>query len=260
MDTVGAPVHAAERMDTLDAVRGVALLGILLANIFPLSGLAFTPAGTPESLPFANWHDPLGFLVLFLVEAKFYSLFSFLFGVGFAVFIQRATSRGGDAAALFKRRLLGLSLIGLVHTLLIWMGDILLAYAVIGFALLPFIRKNGRAILRWAGAMLLLPILIYGLLVLVVSLASVPVQQSADPGALPPMLAEAVNGFATGTYADVVKGNAIFSIAQVARRFFQMFSRGSSACFSSAFMSDAGSCSRTSTRTGLFCGASSRAG
>ncbi|HJR57852.1 MAG TPA: DUF418 domain-containing protein [Vicinamibacterales bacterium] len=217
-----APVLATERMATLDAVRGVAVLGILLANIFPISGLAFVPPGTHLPLPMASWHEPLFFLMLVLIEAKFYSLFSFLFGVGFAVFVQRAAARGADAARLFKRRLVGLMIIGLIHTVLIWMGDILLTYAVIGFALVPFLRKGDRKVLQWAAAMLLLPILLYGLLVPTVSVAGVTPEPS-EPGALPPILAEAVAGFAAGSYADVVKGNIVFTLAQVARRFMLMF-------------------------------------
>src|SRR5215204_3083143 len=100
-----APVQGVERMDTLDAVRGAAVLGILLANIFALSGHAFVPPDAHLSLPMARWHEPLFLMMFVLVEAKFYSLFSFLFGVGFAVFIGRASARGADALRLFKRRL-----------------------------------------------------------------------------------------------------------------------------------------------------------
>lgn len=218
-----APIQGTERMAALDAVRGVAVLGILLANIFPLSGLAFVPADRYLALPLSAWHEPLFFLILFLIEAKFYSLFSFLFGVGFAVFVQRAAARGADAARLFKRRLTGLLIIGLIHTFLIWMGDILVTYAVIGFALLPFLRKDDRQVLRWAAGMLLLPILLYGLLAGVVALAGLPPQPPTPSGALPPLLADAADGFANGGYIDVVQGNAVFTAAQVARRFILMF-------------------------------------
>ena len=222
-----APVRGRERMDTLDAVRGAAVLGILLANIYPLSGLAFVAPDAYRSLPLASWHEPLTFLIFVLIEAKFYSLFSFLFGVGFAVFISRAAVRGTDAIRLFKRRLVGLLCIGLVHTVLIWMGDILVTYAVIGFALIPFTRKNDRTVLRWSAAMLLLPIVAYGLLLAIAAAGSSRgLQYSAaagSTGSLPPFLQEAVRGFASGSYVDVVQGNVVFTLAQVARRFLLMF-------------------------------------
>src|SRR5688572_25253047 len=150
------PIQGAERMDVLDAVRGAALLGILLINIIPFSGLLFDH---PPAL--AHTHEPTFFLLMFLVEGKFYSLFSFLFGVGFAVFVSRASARGSDGRRLFKRRLTGLLIIGIVHTLVIWMGDILATYALIGFALIPFLERDDRTVLKWAGTMLLLPVPLY---------------------------------------------------------------------------------------------------
>lgn len=222
-EPAAAPVQGTERMDVLDAVRGAAVFGILLANVIPMSGLVFVPPDHYRSLPLAEWHDSGWFLVLFLIEAKFYSLFSLLFGIGFAVFVQRAAARGADAARLFKRRLTGLLIIGLVHTLLIWMGDILAIYALIGFALLPFLHRDDRTVLRWAVAMLLLPIVLYGLMVLAAMAASIPPQPPGASEAPPQFLMDAAAGFATGSYADVVKGNAIFTAAQVVRRFMLMF-------------------------------------
>jgi len=222
-EPAAAPVLRTERIDTLDAVRGAAVLGILLANVVAMSGFPFLPRDHYRSLALAEWHDPSLFLVLFLIEAKFYSLFSLLFGVGFAVFIQRTAARGANPARLFKRRLLGLLMIGLVHTLLIWMGDILTTYAVIGFALVPFIKRDDRSVLRWATAMLLLPIALYAVMFVAAKAASAQPAVGVGSGELPQFLVDAAAGFATGGYADVVKGNAIFTVAQVVRRFLLMF-------------------------------------
>jgi uncharacterized protein len=221
------PVQGTERMETLDAVRGVAVLGILLANVFALSGHAFIPPDAHLSLPLASWHEPLFRLMFVFVEAKFYSMFSFLFGVGFAVFIQRASARGGNAVPLFKRRLVGLLLIGLVHTTLIWMGDILATYAVIGFGLIPFLKKSDRSVLRWAAGMLLLPIAIYASLLAITAVATPQgLQYSAgtvSSSGVPPFLEPAVRSFESGTYIDVVRGNLVFTAAGVVRRFLLMF-------------------------------------
>ena len=148
-----APVTRGERMDVLDVMRGIAVLGILLVNIDSFIGYGF---GRPEqaSAAGARFNPLASFVVEFLVQGKFYCLFSFLFGVGFAVFIERASARGHDAVRLFKRRLVGLLLIGLVHTCLIWYGDILTNYAVIGFGLIPFLRRDDRTVLRHAAVWL----------------------------------------------------------------------------------------------------------
>lgn len=205
-------------MDVLDAVRGAALLGILLINIIPLSGLLFDH---PPELE--RTHAPTYFLLMFLVEGKFYSLFSFLFGVGFAVFVSRASARGADARRLFKRRLTGLLIIGTIHTLFIWMGDILATYALIGFGLIPFLGRDDRTVLRWAGAMLFLPIPLYAVLVGLAALSNAPPPPPVANAPPPPILLDAVHAFATGSYADVVRGNAIFTLAGAARRFILMF-------------------------------------
>ena len=87
-----------------------------------------------------------------LVDGKFYTIFSLLFGIGFALFLMRH-SRGR-----FVRRMLILVLIGAVHLLFIWSGDILLLYAIGGLLLTLFIGCSDRALLWWAGALILLPV------------------------------------------------------------------------------------------------------
>jgi uncharacterized protein len=147
----------------LDRIRGVAVLGILLINIDALSGYGFTPASAHIILRSETADEITWFLLATLVEAKFCSLFSFLFGVGSPSSFNGRSARGADRARLFKRRLLGLLLIGLIHTLLIWFGDILVTYALLGFVLVPFLRRDDRSVLRWAVAMLVAPIVLYGI-------------------------------------------------------------------------------------------------
>jgi uncharacterized protein len=101
------------------------------------------------------------FLVHFFVEGKFYSIFSFLFGFGFALQIARAEQRGDLQASLFKRRLFWLLIIGLLHAYLLWAGDILSIYAVMGFLLILFRKKTNRSLVKWAIILLAVPILTY---------------------------------------------------------------------------------------------------
>ena len=211
-----------DRVDVLDAVRGAAVLGILFVNIESLSGYTFVPAAERTSLPLGEWNAATELLVAILVEGKFYALFSLLFGIGFAVFVQRAQARGADALRLFKRRLAGLLLIGLVHTLLIWFGDILVTYAVLGFGLIPFLRKDDRVLLRWAAALLLLPAALYALAAIVALLVS-PSTVGGRDGTLPPVLANAVEQYRCGSYPDVVEANVVMTVANALRRLSLMF-------------------------------------
>ena len=134
----------------LDALRGFAILGIILANF-------------PE---FSLWtfSDPAGWTGLdrvtravqtFLVDGKFYTLFSLLFGVGFS--IQLANAEG--KLRIFYRRMSVLLVIGLLHLLFLWSGDILMLYAACGMLLPLFRNLPTRSILGVAGAFLLLPVL-----------------------------------------------------------------------------------------------------
>jgi len=217
-----APLASTDRMDVLDVMRGVAVLGILLVNIDSFIGHGFLPPDRQSALPGVRFDATASFLTEFLVQGKFYCLFSFLFGVGFSVFVQRAAAKGHDAVRLFKRRLTGLLVIGLVHSILIWYGDILATYAVIGFGLIPFLRRGDRAVLRAAMLWLAAPIAFYLVLLGIASLVPAP-PPSAEGDALPPVMAAAVQGFAGGGYRDVVQGNVVFTIANVVRRLVLMF-------------------------------------
>src|SRR5262245_52065298 len=219
VDAAGAPIAATERVDVLDVLRGIAVLGILLVNIESLIGYGFVASTSPPAG--ARFDERSLFLVEFLVQGKFYCLFSFLFGVGFAVFVRRAAARGRDAVALFKRRLVGLLLIGCVHSFLIWYGDILITYAVIGFGLIPFLRRDDRTLLRAAAIWLASPVAFYLVLMLLARLG--PAEQPSGGDDLPPNLANAVESFAHGSYPAVVKGNLVFTAANVVRRLVLMF-------------------------------------
>ncbi|WP_269791520.1 DUF418 domain-containing protein [Stenotrophomonas sp. Iso1] len=131
------PVTSNERIATLDILRGLALLGILLMNIEAFAGpldMSFTGIDAHwQGLD--RWAD--GFVYIF-VQGKFFTLFSLLFGVGFAVMAQRAEAAGRDFTRFYLRRSLGLLLIGVLHMVLLWAGDILVAYALLSFVLLAF--------------------------------------------------------------------------------------------------------------------------
>ena len=158
--TTLSPVQGGDRIDALDVLRGFALLGILLMNIEAIVGpLNGAITGLDPALTGADrWADAL---VYFFVQGKFYPLFSLLFGMGFAVMMQRAVDAGRPFARLYLRRVLALLAIGLAHALLVWSGDILTSYALVALVLLLFFRSTPQSRLpKWAVALLLLPLLL----------------------------------------------------------------------------------------------------
>lgn len=153
------PVAAADRLPTLDVLRGVALFGILTVN---MAGF-----GWPQNLILpgqrlgeSGWDAAADWFVHALAEGKFYPLFAFLFGVGAAIQLERAEKAGADFSSLFCRRLFVLFCFGLAHALLLWEGDILVWYALCGFLLLAFRKRKPRTLLIWAGIGLGTPLLL----------------------------------------------------------------------------------------------------
>ncbi len=171
MTTEIRPLPSQDRIELLDVLRGLAVGGILIGNLQWFSGYGMLPPALAAQAPF--YDQVTHFLVHFLVEGKFYSIFSFLFGFGFALQIARADERGDKNASVFKRRLLWLLVIGLLHAFSLWYGDILGAYALMGFVLLWFRKKSTESLLKWAFWLMLVPILSYTLIyILFVALVS----------------------------------------------------------------------------------------
>ncbi|NTS42000.1 DUF418 domain-containing protein [Flavisolibacter sp. BT320] len=155
-----SPIQNSERAQVLDVMRGLALIGIFLNNIYGFSGYGFLEEAQQQKFASYPVDRIADYLQIIFVEGKFYSLFSFLFGIGFSILLRRGEQKGHNTTALFYRRLLVLFLIGAAHLFLLWEGDILLLYAVLG-ALLPLFRNcTNRTVLIWAFALILSPIVI----------------------------------------------------------------------------------------------------
>ncbi len=149
MPAGGVAEPSRERLLAIDALRGIALLGILMVNIASFKSPAELGIGFRAIGGAADWW--MKGLVSALFEGKFYPIFSFLFGLGFALQMARLEARGVSFVPLYLRRMLVLALIGILHAVLIWEGDILLPYAVMGLILLLFRRCSTRALLLWVG-------------------------------------------------------------------------------------------------------------
>ena len=140
----------AERREEADVLRGVALLGICVVNVPFLAGI--DPLVPPE----ARIDRVAAFIVAALFQGKFFVLFSFLFGWGFGV--GRASARATDRTfgVAWARRLGALCAIGVAHALLVFTGDILVLYALLGTLLWPLRDATPRRLLRSAATALAL--------------------------------------------------------------------------------------------------------
>lgn len=132
---------APDRIAALDLIRGIAVLGILAVNI---AGFAGGPIGvlSPNFPAPGTAADSWAYGGIFLIfEGKLRALFTLMFGASMLLFIERAEARGRDGGMLQARRLIWLMLFGYLHFVLLWWGDILFTYAVIGLCLLPLRRQ-----------------------------------------------------------------------------------------------------------------------
>ncbi|MET0654806.1 MAG: DUF418 domain-containing protein [Pseudoxanthomonas sp.] len=189
-------VPARERHDLIDALRGFALGGVLMVNLASFTLYEFLPDTARARLPTARM-DAIALQAMeLLVNIKFITLFSLLFGLGFSLQMEQA--QGGGGLARFVRRLLILLAIGLIHSYFIWWGDILLTYAVAGLLLVGFRHASSRVLLvAGLGLALLVPPLISPFMREVLS--AWPKQAE--------VYAAALDGFSSASFAGALRAN-----------------------------------------------------
>jgi uncharacterized protein len=152
-----SPIGKPDRIDSLDALRGIALLGILLVNIFSFAQPHYSSPnayGDLHGVNFAVWLFSHTFAYL-----KFLSIFSMLFGAGVYLFTSRIEGVGRQSGWLHYRRMLVLIMFGLLHGYFLWFGDILVHYGICGLLLYPFRQCPPRRLILIGTVILLIPIL-----------------------------------------------------------------------------------------------------
>lgn len=210
-----APLAGVRRAAALDAVRGFALLGIALMNVEffarPLQGMMMGFDAGHAGADYA-----VAWLIAAFVQGKFWTLFSLLFGMGFALMLARADALPADPAfnRTYARRMALLMLFGLAHATLLWAGDILVSYALGGFVLLLLFRNTPTARLPWLGLLLYaVPCLLLWLGTMVHVLDALAPNGSAqapqDAGAAAAQMqaayAEAERVYRTGSFLEVTR-------------------------------------------------------
>lgn len=154
------PVIQQERANILDVLRGIALLGICLANYPAFALYVFQTPETKAAMPSATIDSALEYFHYAFIDGKFYSLFSLLFGIGFSIILNKQTEKRNAPLIIFYWRILLLLFFGLAHALLLWEGDILVLYALLGM-LLPFFRNLSDKSLITISVLLVLSPLVF---------------------------------------------------------------------------------------------------
>lgn len=206
------PTSAAERIPEIDMLRGIAILGILMVNVLFFSNSIYSMlmAETPH-VGQANHIAEL--IIRFFAEQKFISLFSMMFGLGAGVLYSRAKAKGHKFAPFYARRLLVLLIIGLIHAFLLWSGDVLVTYALLGFLLIAFDDVKPRTLLIWFFVLMAIPLIINGLSTGAIALwkttpdgAEQAAKMFGERGALfADLNQKALQAYSEGSYLDILK-------------------------------------------------------
>ncbi|MRX71644.1 DUF418 domain-containing protein [Bacillus lacus] len=191
-----------KRIAELDIIRGFALFGILLVNMKSFS----YPGLETMMLPGTFWTDHISIITEKLIgifaQANFYTLFSFLFGLGTMILIKNARSRIESFLVMIVRRLLVLLAFGVFHAFFIWSGDILITYALLGFILLLFHKASPKVLSITALLLMMVPGILFFFLLQAVSLLEPEAGTSVllyDEAAVETALAV----YQSGTYSEI---------------------------------------------------------
>jgi len=141
------PIQGDERLISLDALRGVAVLGILVMNIYAFA-MPFVAYNNPLLMGGVEAHN-IGtwFFTHIFFDQKFLSIFAMLFGAGMILMANRAETRGVRFGRIYYRRQFWLLVLGMLHGYLLWVGDILFSYAAIGMLVYLFRNRSPRTLI-----------------------------------------------------------------------------------------------------------------
>lgn len=208
-----SPTAGRAREPILDVCRGFALLGILLINVEFMRGAGIYAAFAGGDVPEVSRADGVvGFLTGWLAAGKFLSSFAIMFGLGAAMIAGKLWSAGRSPRRLLARRYVFLLLLGLLHMVLLFPGDILFAYGLAGLVLLAFVGVRGRTAQWWAGGILGV-LLVLGV-VFTALMGALPEAPPDDPATetMASFFSErteiAPTAHQEGSYLDVVSANA----------------------------------------------------
>lgn len=199
MTAVEQVTNDSNRIIAIDFARGLSLLGILLINMMSFH----SPFSWID--PYTYWADSLNhsfYLILdIFVGSSFYPLFSCLFGFGTVKIFERSRKLELNPINSLLRRFSLLLVIGIIHAFLVWIGDILIMYAITGMVLLLFLKLSPKIMTIIGGILLLVPNLLLALLYWVASIF-LPMEEISP---LNPERIEASGLYGTGSFLEITK-------------------------------------------------------
>ncbi|KAA0547643.1 DUF418 domain-containing protein [Bacillus sp. BGMRC 2118] len=220
MNTNHTPISENDRIHSLDMIRGFALLGIFLVNMSSFHSPVLYKGAFEKA---EGMNQLIINFINFFAQASFYTLFSFLFGYGIIIFLDRAKAKGLNYKQLFIRRLIVLLIIGILHAFFIWHGDILITYAIIGFMVLAFYPVKSRTLLTSGLLILLIPAILFSALLFLASFVTPDAAWPRDTV----MFNQSLETYSSGTFLEITEqriedwysvnnlGNAFFLITSI---------------------------------------------
>ncbi len=197
LDAETGPVQPTERIAILDILRGFALFGILVMNLpgFNTPWAIYRGGGNPHP----GWYNGVAeWVTATFFEGKFNAIFSFLFGVGLTIQLERAAAKKIPFVRVYLRRLFTLFLFGLAHVVFLWDGDVLHIYAVLGVGLVLIRRWPDKYLIPLVGLIFLLPVTKSAFDLYIDKPATHSKQFWLDRGA------EQVRVYSSGTYTEIM--------------------------------------------------------
>ncbi|MGE7183314.1 DUF418 domain-containing protein [Peribacillus sp. NPDC006672] len=198
------PIQESKRIVSIDILRGLAILGIFLVNMPSFhSPLLYIDGAERWS---GGWDGILYRLSDVAAQASFYPLFAFLFGFGAVILAIRSEEKGISFPLLFTKRLGFLLALGCIHAFFIWHGDILINYAVFGFAFLFFYKMKGRNLILLGSVCYVLPFAILGSLFLIMGIFDREGMEMTTDSA---MMKQSMEVYQSGTFTEIMSQRAL---------------------------------------------------
>src|SRR5581483_6644729 len=201
---LAAPVSPSERIATLDILRAFALLGILVMNLPDMYSNSWVAVMPEKRWP--EWYNRAAIsLMECFFSGKFNSLFSFLFGIGFTIQLERLMSRSPRPIFIYLKRLTYLLLFGIAHAIFIWTGDVLHMYALLGMFLVLVRKGSDKVVL----GMILAGLLLSPALYLRQMLTYTTRDEARDRATVQRMGKLVDQAYTRGTYAEATRVRAL---------------------------------------------------
>lgn len=198
------PLQENKRIVSIDVLRGLAILGIFLVNMPSFHSPLLYIDG--EERWSGGWDRILYRFSDIVAQASFYPLFAFLFGFGAIILAVRTEEKGISFPLLYMKRLSFLLILGCIHAFFIWHGDILINYAVFGFAFLFFYKMKGRNLILLGSVCYVLPFAILGSLFLILGIFDREGMAITTDSA---MMKQSLEVYQSGTFTDIMSQRAL---------------------------------------------------